>query len=104
VLKPGIAPARLLSVDWDKDRDFAFPVEVSMLCEDRRNMLADVAKAIGDENVDITNADVRRHGAQAVGTFALQVKNLEQLEGVITAMSGVKGVYRVARKGEVTSG
>ena len=104
VLKPGIAPERLLSVDWERDKDFAFPVEVSMLCEDRRNMLADVAKAIGDENVDIANADVRRQGAQAVGTFALQVKSLKQLEGVIRAMSGVKGVYRVARKGEVTSG
>jgi GTP pyrophosphokinase len=103
VLKPGIAAERLLDVDWDMDKDLTFPVEVSMLCEDRRNMLADVAKAIGDESADIINADVKRQGTQAVGTFALQVKGLEQLEGVIRSMAGVKGVFKVARKGEVTS-
>ncbi|MFH1313201.1 MAG: bifunctional (p)ppGpp synthetase/guanosine-3',5'-bis(diphosphate) 3'-pyrophosphohydrolase [Candidatus Eisenbacteria bacterium] len=104
VLKPGITSERLLSVDWDMDKDQAFPVEVSMLCEDRRNMLADVAKAIGDESADIVNADVKRQGAHAVGTFALQVKNLTQLNGIIKSIAGVKGVYKIARKGEVTSG
>jgi GTP pyrophosphokinase len=104
VLKPGIPTERLLSVNWDMEKEQAFPVEVSMLCEDRRNMLADVAKAIGDENADIVNADVKRQGTHAVGTFALQVKGLIQLNAVIKAISGVKGVYKIARKGEVNNG
>jgi hypothetical protein len=47
---------------------------------------------------------VRRQGTQSVGTFSLQVKSLKQLDGIVKSISGIKGVYRVARKGEVTSG
>ena len=77
---------------------------MSLSCEDRHSLLADVAKAISDEGANIVNADVRSGSPQSVGMFSLQVISLEQLEGVIRSISKVKGVHRVARKGQVSDG
>jgi GTP pyrophosphokinase len=101
VLKQGIPNERLVSVDWDTDRHQTFAVDVSLACEDRHSLLADVAKAISDEGANILNADVRSSRTSSVGTFSVQVHNLSELEGVIRSISRVKGVHRVARKGEV---
>lgn len=104
VLRDGIATERLVSVEWDTDRAQAFPVDLSLLCEDRHSLLADVAKAISDEGANIVNADVRSGSPQSVGMFSLQVSSLRQLEGVIRSISKVKGVHKVARKGRVSDG
>lgn len=104
VLRDGIATERLVSVEWDTDRAQAFPVDLSLLCEDRHSLLADVAKAISDEGANIVNADVRSGSPQSVGMFSLQVSSLRQLEGVIRSISKVKGVHKVARKGKVGDG
>jgi guanosine-3',5'-bis(diphosphate) 3'-pyrophosphohydrolase len=101
VLKEGIPTERLVSVDWDTDEHQTFAVDVSLTCEDRHSLLADVAKAISDEGANILNADVRSSRASSVGMFSVQVHNLKELEGVIRSISKVKGVHRVTRKGEV---
>ena len=104
VLREGIAAERLVGVEWDADRTLPFPADLSLSCEDRHSLLADVAKAISDAGANIVNADVRSGSPLSVGIFALQVISLEQLKGVIKAISKVKGVHKVARKGEVSDG
>jgi guanosine-3',5'-bis(diphosphate) 3'-pyrophosphohydrolase len=101
VLREDIDRERLMEVDWDAGREQAFRVDVLVLAEDRQNLLADVARAISDENSNILNADVRSQGALSRGTFAVQVKNLKQLDQVMKSMAGVKGIRKVARKGEI---
>jgi GTP pyrophosphokinase len=102
-IREGVGSERLMEIDWDTSTDQAFPAELSLLCEDRHNLLADLAKVISDENANIINADVRNSGSLCVGTFAVQVKNLKQLDGVIKAVGRVKGVHNVVRKGEVVA-
>jgi guanosine-3',5'-bis(diphosphate) 3'-pyrophosphohydrolase len=103
LLGSGVEGDRLVEVDWDTDREQGFPVDLLLFCEDRRNLLADVAKAISDENVDIINADVGTRDGVPRGLFTVQVKNLKQLDKVMRAMARVKGVDRVVRRGD-TSG
>ena len=91
---------RVVDIDWDTDKEQAFDVDLLLVCEDRRNLLADVAKAISDENIDIVNADVGHWQGVPGGTFTVRVKNLKQLNKVIRSMVGVKGVKRVCRKGD----
>jgi GTP pyrophosphokinase len=93
---------RLVDVDWDTDREQGFSVDLLLFCEDRRNLLADVARAISDENIDIVNADVGTRDGVPRGIFTVQVKNLKQLGTVIKAMTGVKGVHRVVRRGDAS--
>jgi guanosine-3',5'-bis(diphosphate) 3'-pyrophosphohydrolase len=89
---------RVVEIDWDTDKEQAFDVDLLLVCEDRRNLLADVAKAISDENIDIVNADVGHWQGVPGGTFTLRVKNLKQLNKVMRSMAGVRGVKRVSRK------
>jgi guanosine-3',5'-bis(diphosphate) 3'-pyrophosphohydrolase len=91
---------RLMEVDWDTDREQAFSVDLLLFCEDRRNLLADVAKAISDESIDIVNADVGFHNGVPSGTFTVRVRNLKQLSEVMKSVAGVKGVHRVVRRGD----
>jgi guanosine-3',5'-bis(diphosphate) 3'-pyrophosphohydrolase len=103
VIQEGVGSERLMDVEWHTDVDQAYPAELSLLCEDRHNLLAEIAKVISDENANIVNADVRNRGSLCVGTFAVQVKNLKQLDRVVRAMARVKGVHNVSRKGEVVA-
>jgi guanosine-3',5'-bis(diphosphate) 3'-pyrophosphohydrolase len=91
---------RVVDIDWDTDKEQAFDVDLLVVCEDRRNLLADVAKAISDEDIDIVNADVGHRQGIPGGTFTVRVKNLKQLTKVMRSMVGVRGVQRVARKGD----
>jgi len=101
LLKADIDQGRLMDVDWDTDRDQAFPVEISLLCDDRRNLLVDVAKVIADRDINILKTDMTSEGSLCKGVFTLQVKNLKQLDLVMKSMVKVKGVHKVTRKGEV---
>ena len=89
-----------MEASWDTGRDQAFPVRVSLLCEDRRNLLADIAQTISDEQANIVKSDMTSHGPLCSGIFVLEVKNVQHLAGVLKALAKVKGVREVSRKGE----
>ncbi len=102
LLAPDVEVERLMEVDWDTDREQGFSVDLLVFCEDRRNLLADVAKAISDESIDIVNADVGTRDGVPQGVFTVQVKNLKQLDKVMSVTTKVKGVHRVVRRGDAS--
>jgi GTP pyrophosphokinase len=102
MLRDDVDVDRFVEVDWDTDREQGFSVDLLLLCEDRRNLLADVAKTISDENIDIVNADVGTRDGVPRGIFTVRVKNLKQLDKVMRAMSKVAGVHRVVRRGDTS--
>jgi GTP pyrophosphokinase len=91
---------RLIEVEWDVRRPRPFTVDLDVAVEDRRSLLADVARAIGDAGANICNAGVRSDGSRSTGTFSVQVRDRRQLENTIRLVSEVPGVRRVSRKGE----
>jgi guanosine-3',5'-bis(diphosphate) 3'-pyrophosphohydrolase len=99
VFKQGVPEERIVEAAWDTDREQTFPVKVSLIGEDRRSLLADVAKAISDEQANIMNVDMASRGAVVEGTFVVEVKNLRQLHNITKAISKIRGVRGVARKG-----
>ncbi|HEC83204.1 MAG TPA: bifunctional (p)ppGpp synthetase/guanosine-3',5'-bis(diphosphate) 3'-pyrophosphohydrolase [Firmicutes bacterium] len=101
VLRDDIPEERLMRVNWDTDKDQTFPTQVRVVCEDRKNLLADVARAISDEGANISSADVHSEGIVSAGTFTVEVRNRKHLEAVIRAIGKVRGVRSVARSGEV---
>ncbi len=101
VLKPDVDRDRLMDVDWDTDRDQAFPVELTLLCDDRPKLLGDLARVIADHNVNILKTELRSRGTSVNGSVTVQVKNLKELESLSASMLKLRGVHRVLRKGEV---
>lgn len=100
VLKDGIPAERLMEVEWDTAKEESFPAALNIVCDDRRNLLADIAKAISDQGANISNADVRKQGSISSGTFTVEVRNRKHLEEIINAIERVKGVREVTRKGD----
>ncbi len=101
IFKQAVPSERIVEADWDTDRDQTFPVKVTLTSEDRRNLLVEIAKAIADEQANISNLEMGSHGALCTGTFIVEVRNLRQLHNVIKAISKIKGVRDVARRGQV---
>ena len=103
VISLGVGAGNIIKVEWDTEPRQAFPVMITVTNEDRRNMLAEIAKAISDENADILSADVRSEGVMGMASFLVEVHNLHQLDRVVKSLGRIKGVHNVTRKGDVIS-
>jgi GTP pyrophosphokinase len=88
---------RRINVDWDVGKDAVFLVNLSVSAADRHNLLMDIAKAISDSETEIRQTDLASEGRRVRGKFVVEVRNLEHLEKVMKAISGVKGVAKVDR-------
>jgi guanosine-3',5'-bis(diphosphate) 3'-pyrophosphohydrolase len=93
----------VIKVEWDTEPSQAFPVHITVTNEDRRSMLAEIARAISDENADILSADVRSEGVMGVASFLVDVHNLRHLDRVVKSIHSIKGVHTVTRKGDAFS-
>jgi len=103
VVSLGVEAGSIVKVEWDTEPRQAFPVLITVTNEDRRSMLAEIAKAISDENADILSADVRSEGVMGVASFVVDVHNLNQLGRVVKSIGRIKGVHSVTRKGDASS-
>jgi guanosine-3',5'-bis(diphosphate) 3'-pyrophosphohydrolase len=103
VVSLGVGNECVVKVEWDTERKQAFPVNITVTNEDRRNMLAEIAKAISDENANILSADVRSEGVMGMASFLVDVHNLHQLDRVVKSINRIRGVHSVTRKGDVPS-
>jgi len=101
VVSLGVDCGSVIKVEWDTEPRQSFPVCITVTNEDRRNMLAEIAKAISDENADILNADVRSEGVMGMASFLVEVHNLRQLGRLVKSIGKIKGVHSVTRKGDV---
>jgi guanosine-3',5'-bis(diphosphate) 3'-pyrophosphohydrolase len=87
-----------LDVQWEPGLNEEFPVEVSVIVEERRGMLATVAAAIGDagsniENVGIADGD----GLTNTLKFRITVHNREHLASVMRRVRSIPAVIRITR-------
>ncbi len=103
IVSLGLHSGNVIDVEWDAERAQSFPVHIIVTNEDRRNMLAEIAKAISDEDANILSADVRSEGVMGVASFMVDVHNVHQLDRVVRSINRIKGVHTVTRKGDVLS-
>jgi guanosine-3',5'-bis(diphosphate) 3'-pyrophosphohydrolase len=99
VFRQAIPSERIIDAAWDTVRDQTFPVKVSVVGEDRRSLLADIAQAISDEQANIIKSDMTSHGPLCSGVFVLEIKNVNHLGAVLKALAKIKGVREVSRRG-----
>ena len=88
---------RTVPVNWTVEVEEEFKVQLSLLGEDRRNMVRDIAQAISNNNINILNLDIKSKEKLAIGKIVVEVKNLPHLTRVINAVSKVKGIISVER-------
>jgi guanosine-3',5'-bis(diphosphate) 3'-pyrophosphohydrolase len=90
-------PERRISVSWDASTSFSRTIHLRVLTDDREGMLADLSGVFSKNNINISEANCKVQGGQAVNTFKCGITDIDQLRKVVKALEGVRGVHAVER-------
>ena len=91
-------PNRKVEVEWDSTKEYSYPVRIRIYSEDKKGMLAEISNSISSNEANITNARVdTTDDKKAIGTFEVEIRDLNHLKKVIKNLEKIKGVYRVER-------
>jgi GTP pyrophosphokinase len=95
---PAIDAEHRMTVDWEVAEGQTFPAELIVTGERTPSFLADVSKAIVDEDVDVVGAAMRTEEGLVVADFRVAVGNLHRLRKLIRTIGRLKGVRSVERR------
>ncbi|MDI6807988.1 MAG: bifunctional (p)ppGpp synthetase/guanosine-3',5'-bis(diphosphate) 3'-pyrophosphohydrolase [Candidatus Eisenbacteria bacterium] len=89
---------RMVSVEWDAEKEDSFVVSLLVVGGDRQNLLAGIAKAISSCGSHIRTVSLGTVDGVAKGRFFVEVKNLRHLNDVAKEVRKVAGVSSVERE------
>jgi GTP pyrophosphokinase len=91
-------PNRRVDVEWDANKEYSYPVRIRVYSDDKKGILAEISSSISANEANITNATLETTDEKkAVGTFEVEIRDLNHLKKIIRGLEKVKGVNRVER-------
>jgi guanosine-3',5'-bis(diphosphate) 3'-pyrophosphohydrolase len=92
-------PERKIDVEWAYDEDVpsAYPVKLTVFCDDRFGMLKQITAVISDTKTNIRNIEARTSNGQANIDIILDAADLKHLENIINGVRKIPGVHDVQR-------
>ncbi|HEY6764813.1 MAG TPA: bifunctional (p)ppGpp synthetase/guanosine-3',5'-bis(diphosphate) 3'-pyrophosphohydrolase [Candidatus Sulfotelmatobacter sp.] len=92
-------PERRIDVEWARDESTptAYPVKLTVYCDDRFGMLKNITGVIGDAQSNIKNIAARTENSQASVEVVLDISDVKHLETIIAGLRKIPGVHEVQR-------
>jgi GTP pyrophosphokinase len=92
-------PERKIDVEWARDESTptAYPVKLTVFCDDRFGMLKSITGVIGDAKSNIRNITAQTSNSQASVEVVLDIADLKHLEQIIAGLRKIPGVHEVQR-------
>ncbi len=92
-------PERKIDVEWARDdtTPTAYPVKLTVYCDDRFGMLKSITGVIGDAKSNIRNIAAHTANSQASVEVVLDISDLKHLENIIAGLRKIAGVHEVQR-------
>jgi len=92
-------PERKIDVEWARDESTpsAYPVKLTVACDDRFGMLKQITAVISDSKTNIRNIEARTGSGQASVDVVLDIADLKHLESIISGVRKIPGVHDVQR-------
>jgi len=94
-------PERRIDVQWTRDKEdslpAAYPVKLTLFCDDKWGMLKQITAVISDSKTNIRNIEARTGNGQANIDVVLDITDLKHLEGIIAGVRKIPGVHDVQR-------
>src|SRR5438067_4003506 len=92
-------PERKIEVEWARDdgTPSAYPVKLTVFCDDRFGMLKQITAVISDSKTNIRNIEARTNNGQANIDIVLDIADLKHLENIVTVVRKIQGVHDVQR-------
>ncbi len=92
-------PERFIEVRWGKIENRTYPVHLSIICIDRKGLLANISSVIASSESNILKAEVKTTSdKKAFFDFYIEVMNKEHLDRIISNIFKVEGVLTVERR------
>ena len=90
-------PERRIDVEWARDDSTptAYPVKLTVFCDDRFGMLKSITSVIGDAQSNIRNIAAQTANSQASVEIVLDIADLKHLEQIIAGLRKIPGVHEV---------
>ncbi len=92
-------PERKIDVEWAQDdgTPSAYPVKLTVFCDDRFGMLKQITAVISDTQTNIRNIEARTSNGQANVDIVLDIADLKHLENIVNGVRKIPGVHDVQR-------
>ncbi|HKH98346.1 MAG TPA: bifunctional (p)ppGpp synthetase/guanosine-3',5'-bis(diphosphate) 3'-pyrophosphohydrolase [Candidatus Sulfotelmatobacter sp.] len=92
-------PERRIDVEWARDESTptAYPVKLTVFCDDRFGMLKSITGVIGDAKSNIRNITAHTSNSQASVEVVLDIADLKHMEQIIAGLRKIPGVHEVQR-------
>jgi GTP pyrophosphokinase len=94
-------PERRIDVQWTRDKEegatAAYPVKLTLFCDDKWGMLKQITAVISDAKTNIRNIEARTASGQANIDVVLDICDLKHLETIIAGVRKIPGVHDVQR-------
>ncbi len=92
-------PERKIDVEWAQDdgAPSAYPVKLTVFCDDRFGMLKQITAVISDTQTNIRNIEARTSNGQANVDIVLDIADLKHLENIVNGVRKIPGVHDVQR-------
>src|SRR5438309_783158 len=92
-------PERKIDVEWAREEGApsAYPVKLTVYCDDRFGMLKQITAVISDSKTNIRNIEARTNNGQANIDIVLDIADLKHLENIVTGVRKIPGVHDVQR-------
>lgn len=90
-------PEKKIEVQWDIEDEQAFEVHLSILAEDRKELLHDISLVISKCDTNLTMVEFKVEDSLAKGNLVVQVKDLYQLTKILNSMRKIKRIISVER-------
>jgi GTP diphosphokinase / guanosine-3',5'-bis(diphosphate) 3'-diphosphatase len=94
-------PERRIDVQWTRDKEegvpAAYPVKLTLFCDDKWGMLKQITAVISDAKTNIRNIEARTGNGQANIDVVLDIADLKHLETILAGVRKIPGVHDVQR-------
>jgi GTP pyrophosphokinase len=91
-------PERRVDVTWNVKSDYKRPVTLRVTSDDRAGLLARMSDVFSNKSISIIQANARAlNESEAVSTFEVGIRDVDQLRDVMTALQKLAGVHSVER-------
>ena len=92
-------PERRIDVEWARDESTptAYPVKITVACDDRFGMLKQITAVISDTKTNIRNIEARTGNGKASVDVIMDIADLKHLENIINGVRKIPGVHDVQR-------
>jgi guanosine-3',5'-bis(diphosphate) 3'-pyrophosphohydrolase len=91
-------PEKWLDVKWEDDIQGDFPIDIDLLVNSKRGVLARVAATIADMQANVENVNIiERDGVHSTLSFTVMVENRRHLAKIMRELRKMEEVIRIQR-------